>query len=79
MARLSEETGEIAREMNHLYGTKKKKFSEEKKELGQELSDVIFTVCCIANNSGINLQEYWTKMMKEKHYGRDNERFDRVS
>jgi NTP pyrophosphatase (non-canonical NTP hydrolase) len=31
MARLSEETGEVAREINHLYGTKKKKASEDKK------------------------------------------------
>src|SRR3989344_6907749 len=74
MARLSEETGEVARAINHLYGTKKKKSSEDPRSLGQELADVIFTVCCIANNSEINLQEYWTKMMKEKHHGRDNKR-----
>ena len=37
MARLSEETGEVAREINHLYGTKKKKASEDKKELANEL------------------------------------------
>lgn len=79
MARLAEETGEVAREINHLHGTKKKKSSEQTKELSDELADVIFTVCCIANNHGINLDETWGKMMREKHYGRDNSRFEKKS
>lgn len=77
MARLCEETGEVAREINHLHGTKKKKTSEDTKDLSDELTDVIFTVCCIANSHGINLDEAWNKMMNEKHYGRDNNRFER--
>ncbi|MFA6022592.1 MAG: MazG nucleotide pyrophosphohydrolase domain-containing protein [Candidatus Pacearchaeota archaeon] len=74
-ARLAEETGEVGRELNHLYGTKKKKSDEDKKDLGQELVDVIFTIACIANSQKIDLQEAWNKMMNEKHYGRDNQRY----
>ena len=76
-ARLTEEIGEVARELNHMYGTKKKKSSEDMKSLGQELSDVIFTVCCIANSHKIDLQEEWRRMMDEKQYGRDNQRYER--
>ncbi len=77
LARLTEETGEVAREINHLHGTKKKKPQEQTQELGQELADVIFTCCCIANNQDIDLESEWNKMMKEKHYGRDNQRYER--
>ena len=76
-ARLTEEIGEVARELNHMYGTKKKKPSEDKKGLGDELLDVIFTVCCIANSHSIDLQEEWSKMMQEKLYGRDNNRYEK--
>jgi len=77
LARLTEEIGEVAREINHLYGSKKKKDSEGEGNLGQELTDVIFTIVCIANTKGINLQEEWEKMMREKHHGRDNQRYER--
>lgn len=77
LARLTEETGEVARKINHLHGTKKKKDGESNNGLGQELTDVIFTVCCIANNHGINMQEEWDRMMREKHYGRDADRYER--
>jgi NTP pyrophosphatase (non-canonical NTP hydrolase) len=76
LARLTEETGEVAKEINDLYGDKKKRIKTEK-GLGDELADVIFTVVCIANRDKISLQNYWDKMMKEKHYGRDNNRYKR--
>ena len=69
--------GKMAHWICDEYGTKKKKSSEETKELSDELSDVIFTVCCIANSHGINLDDAWKKMMDEKHYGRDNQRYER--
>ena len=77
MARLAEETGEVARAMNHYHGEKKVKESEGTPNLGQELTDVIFTVCCIANSNGIDLQKEWEEMMQKKHYGRDKNRFER--
>lgn len=77
LARLIEEVGELGREVNHLYGTKKKKDSEPDKNLGQEISDVIFTTVCLANSQGINLQEEWGRMVSEKLYKRDKNRFQK--
>jgi len=45
--------------------------------LGQELSDILFTVCCMVNSHEIDLEKEWSKMMNEKHYGRDQDRFDK--
>ena len=77
LARLIEEVGELGREVNHLYGTKKKKSNEPDNSLGQELSDIIFTVVCMANSHKIDLQKEWDRMMKEKHYGRDQNRYNK--
>ncbi|MDD5193763.1 MAG: nucleotide pyrophosphohydrolase [Candidatus Nanoarchaeia archaeon] len=77
LARLTEETGEVAREINHLHGTKKKKSDEAPRKLDDELIDVIFTVICLANSHGINLDEAWERVMREKHYGRDANRYER--
>jgi len=76
LARLTEETGELARELNHRYGPKRKKPGEDAREIGQEISDIVMTLCCLANSHGINLDEYWKGTM-DKLYGRDNERFER--
>lgn len=72
-----EESGELAREINHRYGSKRKKASEPEGSLGQEIADIIFTLCCLANGEGIDLQVEWDKMIKKKLYGRDNQRFER--
>ena len=77
MVRLSEETGEVAREINHLYGTKRKKDSEKSAELGNELVDVLFTIICIANGQKINLESAWQKMVENKMQKRDINRFER--
>ena len=77
MARLSEEVGEVAREINHLYGTKKKKQNEDKAELADELIDVLFTIICIANDENINLEKAWQKMVDEKMNKRDKNRFNK--
>ena len=75
LARLTEENGEVARELNHLFGSKKKKAGEAEGHLGGELIDIIFTVCCIANSQNLDLQKEWEKSMSEKHYGRDKNRY----
>ncbi len=75
LARLMEETGELAREINHLYGPKKKKSGEETKELGDEMGDIIFTLCCLANSQGINLDEAFKRVM-DKVNRRDQHRFE---
>ena len=76
LARLMEETGELAREINNLYGPKKKKSSEETKELADEIADIFFTLCCLANSKKIDLEDAWQKMM-DKINKRDDDRFDK--
>lgn len=76
IARLAEEVGELARETNHIYGIKKKKPTEEKGDMAEEISDVIFTLCCLANSQDIDLDEAWKKVM-EKHNTRDVSRYKR--
>lgn len=77
LARLAEETGELAREINHLYGPKKKKPTEEKGDMAIEMTDIIFTLICLANSQKIDLDEAW-KRMTEKHETRDKNRFTKV-
>lgn len=76
MARLTEEVGELAREINHSFGPKKKKATEDKKEIGEEMADIIFTLSCMANSLGIDLDEGFQKAM-DKCYGRDKDRFEK--
>ena len=76
LARLTEETGELAREINHLFGPKPKKSTEDTKEIGDELSDILFTLVCLANSQGIDLEESFQKMM-EKYNKRDSDRFNK--
>ena len=76
LARLVEETGELAREINHLYGPKKKKSEETTKEMADEIGDIIFTLCCLANSKGIDLDEAFKKVM-DKYYNRDNSRYEK--
>jgi NTP pyrophosphatase (non-canonical NTP hydrolase) len=76
IARLAEETGELAREVNHIYGPKKKKSTEDLNDLSLEIGDVIFTLTCLANSHKIDLDETWKKVM-DKCYGRDKDRFEK--
>lgn len=76
LARLTEETGEVAREMNHMYGPKKKKEYEKDNSLAEEMGDIIFTLCCLANKENIDLDESFAKAMA-KCYGRDKDRFEK--
>ncbi len=77
LARLTEETGELAREVNHRFGPKKKKPEEENKEIGDEIADIFFTLICLANSQGIDLDEAWDQMMK-KIETRDDKRWERI-
>ena len=74
LARLTEEVGELARELNHRFGPKKKKSCEKEQEIGDEIADVIYTVICLANSLGINLDESFERMMKKLNT-RDRKRF----
>tara|TARA_Y100000034_G_scaffold101957_1_gene126572 strand:+ start:590 stop:907 length:318 start_codon:yes stop_codon:yes gene_type:complete len=76
LARLTEETGELAREINDRYGNKPKKSTEEKKEIADELGDIQFTIICMANSLGINLDDAFEKVM-EKYQVRDKDRHEK--
>jgi len=66
MAILTEEVGEVARIISRRYGEQSEKESDKNKDLGSELSDVLFVVLCLANQTGINLEEAFIKNMKMK-------------
>src|SRR3989338_9627732 len=76
IARLAEETGELAREVNHIYGPKKKKSEEETKEIGAEICDIFMTLICLANSQKIKLDDNWQSLL-DKLYKRDNLRFEK--
>jgi len=76
MTRLTEETGELAREINHRWGPKKKKATEDTKDVADEIGDIIFTLCCIANPQKIDLDEAFKRAM-DKCYGRDKDRYEK--
>jgi len=64
VARLVEEVGELAREVNHRFGPKRKKPDEPGEgSLAMELADILFVVICIANSQGIDLDEAFKQMM----------------
>ena len=73
MAQLTEEVGEVARIIARRYGEQSEKQSDKEKDLGEELSDVVFVVLCLANQTGINLQEAFNKRM-DKKTKRDHDR-----
>lgn len=76
LARLIEETGELARLLNHLEGHKPKKASEDPQELGMELADIIYTVICLANSQGIDLDDAFRRVL-HKVETRDADRYPR--
>ena len=73
MAQLTEEVGEVARIIARRYGEQSEKKSDKSKDLGEELADVIFVVLCLANQTGINLQEAFDKKLDLKT-NRDHQR-----
>ena len=76
LARLTEEVGELARLMNHRFGPKKKKTSEDDQELGEELADILFVLLVIANEQGIDMATELDGVL-EKYRLRDSDRWVR--
>lgn len=74
LARMTEEVGELAREINHLYGQKPKKPGEEEGDVALELADIMFIIICMANSMGLDLEKAFTDMM-EKYRSRDSNRW----
>jgi NTP pyrophosphatase (non-canonical NTP hydrolase) len=74
LARLAEEVGELAREVNHQFGQKTKKPAEPEGDLAMEMADILFVLICMANREAIDLDAAFNRMMK-KVETRDRERW----
>lgn len=67
MAILTEEVGEVARIMSRQYGDQSFKESDKKKELADELADVLWVLLCLGNQTGIDLTEALEKNFEKKN------------
>jgi len=63
LARLTEEVGELARELNHRYGHKPKKPNEPEQDIGIELADILFVLIAIANEQRIDLTDSFEQVL----------------
>ncbi len=63
---LMEEVGEVARIMARRYGEQSEKESDKNKDLGDELADVLFVIMCLANQTGIDLEDAMKKNLEKK-------------
>lgn len=70
---LMEEVGEVARIMSRRYGEQSEKASDQQKDLGDELADVLFVLTCIANQTGVDLEKA-IKRNFDKKTSRDKDR-----
>ena len=66
MAILTEEVGELARIMARTYGDQSFKESDQKKNLADEMADVLWVLLCIANQTGVNMEEALLKNLEKK-------------
>lgn len=76
LARLTEELGELSREVQHVYGQKKKKSTEANNSIAEELGDFFFVLVCFANAQGIRLDDALVKVL-HKFETRDQNRWTR--
>lgn len=76
LARLTEEVGELARELNHRYGPKKKKADEPEQDVALELADIVFVCVVLANQMEIDLQTAVERTLR-KYEVRDADRWER--
>jgi NTP pyrophosphatase (non-canonical NTP hydrolase) len=74
LASLMEEVGELAREINHRERIKKKKETETEKDIGLEMADILFSLICLANHYGVDLEGKFKEDM-EKYSSRDLDRW----
>lgn len=63
---LMEEVGELSRLMVRTYGEQSFKESDRGKELSDEMADILWVLICLANQTGVNLTEAFTKNMQKK-------------
>ncbi len=73
MAVLTEEVGELARIMARKYGDQSFKKSDEQYNMADEMADILWVLICLANQTGVDLNEAFLKNM-EKKSSRDKDR-----
>jgi NTP pyrophosphatase (non-canonical NTP hydrolase) len=76
LASLMEEVGELAREINAREKIKKKKETETEGDIGLEMADILFSLICLANHYGVDLESEFKEVMK-KYSSRDIKRWTR--
>src|SRR5690606_21989920 len=76
LARLMEEVGELARELNHRFGHKTKKPGEPEQDLALDLADIMFVIIAIANEQKIDLESAFLRVL-DKYDVRDADRWTR--
>jgi len=76
MLRLTEEVGELAREVNHSFGPKKKKETEDDGSIEGEIADILFTLTCLSNSLDIDMDDQFEKVM-QKIEDRDSNRWQK--
>lgn len=74
VARLTEEVGELAREINHTYGEKPKKSTEAIKSIEEEIGDILFVLACFTNSLDLDLSASFQTSI-EKITTRDKDRW----
>ncbi len=62
---LMEEVGELARVMSRKYGDQSTKAGEEL-NLADEMTDVLWVLVCLANQTGVDLTEAFRQNMQKK-------------
>jgi len=76
LASMLEELGEISRIVNHMHGDKPKKPGDVHSALEDELADLLFSIICLANSEGIDLDEPMQRTINKLNT-RDKDRFER--
>lgn len=74
LARLSEEVGELARELNARYGEKPKKAGEAEGSVSDEIGDILYILAAMANSFDIDLNTAFEQVMA-KYRKRDANRW----
>ena len=66
LAILTEEVGELARIISRKYGEQSFKNPEEEKNLADEMADVLWVLVCLANQTGVDLEDAIQKNIAKK-------------
>ncbi len=74
LTRTVEETGELARLINHVYGPKKKKSEEDSQNFKDEIGDILYSLACFCSSHNIDMDEALMES-HEKVVLRDKDRF----